>query len=181
MTPNASQAVEAAAGTTLFYDVLLYHSATSTVSAYNVNITDVIPAGLTYIANSWQQYAGPQALSPIPNDSNLPELIAGWSEIPTTTVQSAPIGLRYNLAVPPGTAPGSLYTNTITSTWTSLPDNPFSETRDGSGGINDYETTDSAQVAVSSAQIDKTGPLTITAGSEISYLLTVCHLIFSYS
>ncbi len=77
-------------------------------------------------------------------------------------------GFRYNLLVPPATIPGSLYTNTITTTWTSLPDDPFDETRNGSGGINDYETTDSAQVSISSAQIDKTGPLTITAGSEIS-------------
>ncbi len=165
--------VEAAAGTTLFYEITLYHSASSTVPAYNVNITDVIPAGLNYISGSWEQFAGPQALSPLPDDSNLPELIAGWSVIPTTTVQSAPIRLRYNLVVPPGTAPGTLFPNTITSTWTSLPDDPFDETRTGSGGINDYETSDSAQVAISSAQIDKTGPLTVTAGSEISYTLTV--------
>ncbi len=67
-----------------FTKSLLYHSTTSTVPAYNVNITDVIPAGLNYIASSWQQYAGPLATSPMPDDSNLPELIAGWSEIPTT-------------------------------------------------------------------------------------------------
>ena len=90
--------VEAAAGTTLFYEISLYHSTTSTVPAYNVNITDVIPAGFNYIANSWQQYAGPLATSPMPDDTNIPQLIAGWSEIPTTTVQSSPVRLRYNLA-----------------------------------------------------------------------------------
>ncbi|OUC07147.1 hypothetical protein RY27_16660, partial [Litorilinea aerophila] len=155
------------------YEILLYHHTTSTVPAYNVALTDVIPAGLNYISNSWQQYAGPPAF--LVDDDNLPQLLARWTVIPTTVTALNPIRLRYNVVVPPETQPGALFTNIVSTTWTSLLDDPYGDTRDSSGGVDDYITSDSAQLTVSEVGINKTGPLTVTAGSVITYVLTVAN------
>ena len=66
-----------------------------------------------------------------------------------------------------------MITNVVTTTWTSLADNPYGNTRTGAGGVNDYLSRDSAAVAVSSIRLNKTGPLTVTAGSLVTYVLSV--------
>lgn len=160
-------------GSTLFYDIRVYHATTSTVPAYNVRITDVVPSDLSYISNSWQQFSGIPADAPPLNDTNLPELIAGWSVIPTSVTQFNPIRLRYNLVIPVDAVPPTPYRNTITTTWTSLADDPYGDTRDGSGGVDDYLAADSAEAAVVEISLRKNGPLTVTAGSLITYTLEV--------
>ena len=158
-------------GDTVFYDIQIYHATTSTVPAYNVAITEVVPTGISYIANSWQQYAGPTATQR--NDLNLPQLTAGWSVIPVTVTQANPIRFRFNGVISPSLPTGTAITNTITGTWTSLLNDPFGDTRDGSGGVDDYRTSASAAVALSEVGISKTGPLTVTAGSVITYQISV--------
>ncbi len=158
-------------GDTVFYDIQLYHATTSTVPAYNVAITDIVPTGISYIANSWQQYAGPNATQK--NDLVLPLLTAGWSVVPITVTSASPIGFRFNGVISPSLPSGTAITNTITGTWTSLLNDPFGDTRDGSGGVDDYRTSASAAVALSEVGISKTGPLTVTAGSVITYQLSV--------
>ena len=158
-------------GDVVFYDVQLYHATTSTVPAYNVAITDIVPTGIGYIANSWQQTTGPSADQK--SDLNSPALTAGWSVVPITVTQANPIRFRFNGVIAPSLPSGTAITNTITGTWTSLLDDPFGDRRDGSGGVDDYRTSASAAVALSEVDISKTGPLTATAGSVITYQLSV--------
>ncbi|MCB0183865.1 MAG: DUF11 domain-containing protein, partial [Caldilineaceae bacterium] len=139
--------------------------------AYHVAVTDVIPSGLDYISNSWDQTRGPTAA--LLDDDNPPVLRAAWPVIPPTVTEANPIRLRYNLVVPPESLPGQLYTNTITTTWTSLAGDPYADRRDGRGGVDDYIATAHAELALSEVAIDKSGPLTVTAGSIITYQLAV--------
>ena len=122
-------------GSTLLYEITLYHSPTSTVPAYNVVITDLIPAGLQYISNSWDQTAGPTAdAPPLAGHRHSFDCSAGWSVIPPSVTQANPIRLRFNLVVPPDVVPPAPYTNFVTTTWTSLANDPYGETRNGGGG-----------------------------------------------
>ncbi len=157
-------------GDTVFYTIRLYHSAASHSPAYNVTITDVVPAGLAYLSGSWDQALGPDA--DMLDDNASPLLQAFWNEIPLTVTQANPIQLRYSAAIGLDEPFGSLFVNTARTQWTSLPDDPAGETRDGSGGVNDYNTSDDAEVALSDVSVLKTGPLTVTAGSVITYRIT---------
>lgn len=99
-------------GDTVFFDVRLYHAATSTVLAYNVAVTDVVPGGLNYLPGSWDQIAGPAADTF--DDNNSPLLTAGWSVVPTTTTQANPIELRFAAVISPAallpaTSPSGYY------------------------------------------------------------------------
>ncbi|MCO6452393.1 MAG: DUF11 domain-containing protein, partial [Caldilineales bacterium] len=160
-------------GQTVFYDIRFYHAPTSTMPAYNVHITDVIPAGLNYIPGSWQLNMPPASITGALTDTSTPQLGAYFSVVTPTFTAANPVRLRYAAVVDPAVLFGAAFTNTVTTTWTSIPNDPFDETRTGAGGIDDYEDTDDAVVSIDDVSIDKTGPLTITAGSEITYLLTV--------
>lgn len=61
----------------------------------------------------------------------------------------------------------------MTNTWQSIPGNPDGERRDGSGGINDYRNQSSTDVSLDAFSLIKTGPLTATAGSPITYVVTL--------
>ena len=161
-------------GNTAFYTIRLYHATTSTIPAYNVALEDILPDGLNYGTNSWQQFAGPPAA--LIDDSDAPTLTAFFAEVAPGVQATNPIELRYTAFVPPDAPLGSLFTNTVTSVWTSLPDDPYGDTRDGSGGINDYRTSDTARLALSEVFVQKTGPLTVVAGSLITWNLSVANL-----
>ncbi len=165
--------VNALRGSTLFYTIKIYHAATSTVPAYNVLITDVLPADLSYISNSWANYAGPAADAPPLDDTDLPNLTGGWSMIPPSVTVTNPIELRFNAVIPVDATPPAPYENVITTTWTSLATDPYGETRDGGGGVDDYTASDNALAAVVENSIRKTGPITATAGSVITYVVSV--------
>ncbi len=163
-------------GDTVFYNLSIYHpsSPAPIVPAYNVIVTDVVPAGLNYLPGSLEQTSGPVATTL--DATSAPTLSAGWDEIPASVTETNAIRLRYAAVVSPTAPPGSLYTNIATTTWTSLPDDVYGETRDGSGGnggADDYIVTDTASLALDEVSIGKTGPLTVTAGMPITYFLSV--------
>ncbi len=167
---------DAKAGQTVYYTITLYHapSPSPVVSAYNVAITDVVPSGLSYLLGSLTQVSGPAADAI--SDTGDPTLTASWSEVPISVTQASPIRLRYAAVVDSNAPAGALYTNLVTTTWTSLPNNPYGETRDGDGGhggADDYIDSDSAQVALSEVWLDKIAPLTVTAGTNITYTIYV--------
>jgi len=154
-------------GDTVQYSIALYHdpAVTPTLTAFNVVLTDVIPTGLNYIPGSWDQVNGPS-----PNtldDNNSPLLFAGWDQIPSTYTQSNPIRLRYAAVVDANNPSGIAFTNTVTSTWTSLTDDPYGETR------QDYQVNDQAVLALSEVSIAKTAPISVVAGALITYVIGV--------
>ena len=115
----------ASPGDTVFYDIVFYHDGVSSATAYNVTITDVIPAYLSYIPGTWQLVSGPSYTI---KDFASPQLSAYFPVVNQTYTQTNPIHLRY-AAVISGLAPlGSLITNTATVQWTSLPEDTYGET-----------------------------------------------------
>ncbi len=160
-------------GATVFYTLTLYHDPTSTIPAYNVRVTDTVPADLHYVPGSLQVIPAGIGTS---DDLNSPQLLASFNVISPTYTAGNPIRLRYAATVDQNAPYGSAYTNTATLTWTSLPTDTYQETRDGSGGIDDYLRQASAVVSLNSVGVEKTAPLSVTAGNTIVYTVTVVNV-----
>jgi len=161
-------------GQTLTYTLTVSHLASSTSTAYDIVITDTIPAGLTYVAGSISAPAGWTT-----NDTAAPTLT--WT---CSAPCSLPVGntasLSYQVTVngPPGPPnPGDVLTNTASMTWTSLDGTDPNERTgaDGVGGLNDYADSDPENVTLTypDLTITKTdGGVTVTPGSVLTYTLT---------
>ncbi len=134
-------------GQTLTYTLHVAHTADSSADAFDVTVTDVIPAGLTYVANS--------ATAP-----------AGWSVAYDDTTKTltwtgdlsqatGSIDLTYQATVDGPPAPpniGATLTNNASLTWTSLPGSNANE-RTGAGGVDDYADSASAGVTVTAPNL----------------------------
>ena len=163
-------------GDTVYYSIELYHTPipSPVVTAYNVLITDVVPAWLDYIPGSFSQSNGPTALTL--DDNSAPTLTASWNEVPTNVVTANPIRLTYAARITDSAPIGEGLRNVVTTTWTSLPDDPYGEARDGDdghGSADDYHDSDDAMVGLSEVSLDKTAPLTVVAGTDITYTIYV--------
>ena len=159
-------------GATVFYTLTVYHVSTSTIPAYNVLITDTVPAGLHYIPGSLQVIPAGIGTG---NDLGAPQLLASFSVITPTYTVTNPVRLRYAAIVDANASYGSAYTNTASSTWTSLATDPYAETRNGNGGIDDYLRSANAVLRLNNIAVDKTGPLSVTAGNTLVYTITVAN------
>ena len=157
-------------GTTLLYTLTLYHAATSTLPAYNVRVTDTVPGGLHYVPGSLQIIPG--GIGTV-DDLGSPQLLASFDVISPTYTVSNPIRLRYAATVDAGATFGTAYTNTARLTWTSLFSDTYNETRDGSGGIDDYLRQANAVVRLNNIRIAKQAPISVTAGNSLVYTVTV--------
>ena len=126
-------------GDVVFYHIRVYHAATSTVPAYNVVISDIVPAGLSYISGSWSRDNEPTDLAATGYYTEQSPRLAAWFPVISTTVDAAnPLDLSFQAVVDLNAGLGSLITNAVTTTWQSLPTDPDGERRSGAGGINDY-------------------------------------------
>jgi LPXTG-site transpeptidase (sortase) family protein len=162
-------------GQTLTYTLTVSHLTTSAATAYDIVITDTIPAGLTYVAGSISAPAGWTV-----NDAGAPTLT--WS---CSNPCSLPVGntasLSYQVTVngPPGPPnPGDVLTNTASMTWTSL-DGTDPNERTGAGGINDYADSDPENVTLTypDLTITKTdGQTTYVPGSPVFYTIVVSNV-----
>ena len=157
----------------------------NTATAFDAELTDILPAGMTYQAGSLAHIAGiaPAALI----DTGAPTLVVRWAT-PFNAGDSSTI--RLNAIIDPGATLGQTFTNTARVTWTSLPGtgtpsgsggNTTGSTtpgasgavngeRTGSGGTNDHAVTGSAAVTVSVA-VEKSIALTSeadTPGSSVA-------------
>ncbi len=157
-------------GETVYYTLTVYHTPDSYIPAYNVRITDSVPTGVHYIPGTLQLI--PSGLGSV-NDLASPQLTASIDVISATYTAANPVRLRYAATVDTAAELGSAYTNTATLTWTSLITNTFNETRDGSGGIDDYLRADAAAVSLNNIWVTKRAPISITAGNDIVYTVTV--------
>jgi len=163
-------------GDTVFYTLRIYHAPTSTVPAYNVFISDTLSSALSYISGSWEANNSPAALAATGSyTTELPDLQAFFPLLDLSVTESNPLILRYQAVVDLSVAPGSSITNVANVQWTSLPTDSFGlgEIRDGSGGINDYTDEDDTFVSLDQFTIVKSGPLTVTAGSWVTYVVLV--------
>ncbi|MCB0024978.1 MAG: DUF11 domain-containing protein, partial [Caldilinea sp.] len=161
-------------GDTVFYTLRIYHAPTSTVPAYNVLISDTLASWVSYISGSWEANNDPYYVASTGTYTvNLPNLQAYFPALGTEISESNPFIVRYQAVVNIDVAPGTIVTNVADTRWTSLLTDPYGDVRTGSGGINDYYTSDEAQVSLDQFDVVKSGPITITAGSVVTYIIGV--------
>jgi fimbrial isopeptide formation D2 family protein/uncharacterized repeat protein (TIGR01451 family) len=165
VTPSTNIRVDSV----LTYTLLISHALGSDATAYDVVITDVVPAVLAYVPNTLRVTApaGTVVSSTLGNS-----LAITVSEYPTP---SAPITVTYQATVTLAAEARSTYTNTAFVRYTSMPgDNPAERT--GSGvGPNDYFTNTLATFSTAPISITKILQSNIlpTIGDAITYTILI--------
>ncbi|MCB2179598.1 DUF11 domain-containing protein [bacterium] len=149
---------------TITYTITVEHLGGSTETAYDLMVTDTIPVGLTYVADS----ASPTASY----DSGLRTLTWSGSDLPN---DGSTLVLTYNVTIDSASSnPGDALTNDATLVWTSLDGEETGE-RTGAGGVNDYAASadDTVTFSTSDLYISKTDGLTqVQTGDAVSYTIT---------
>ena len=100
------------AGDTVTITLVLQHAASSNANAFEVNLQDILPAGLSYVGGSLLHTAG-TAPTTGPTESG-GTITAGWATFPLGTTSTLTLQATLTGAVIPGTT----ITNTATSGWT---------------------------------------------------------------
>lgn len=145
------------AGDTITFTLAVSHTTTSDADAFELELVDAIPMGMTYVPNSLTNTAGevPDSL----DDSG--PLRATWPSLATDETSE----LQFQVTLDSTVSPGQDIENTGEVQWTSLPgdvgtpqtsNNGLSvertgDTGDVGGGENDYTTIGTAVVTVFSA------------------------------
>lgn len=101
-------------GTTITFTLTLAHTGASDSNAYDLELTDTIPTGLTYVSGSLAHTGGlaPSAL----DDGSAPSLSVSWDNFPLGN--SSVIGYQATLGPLPA---GSSVSNDAFLEWSSLP------------------------------------------------------------
>lgn len=162
-------------GDTINYTLDISHLTTSTVTAYDIVVTDTITSGLTYAAGSIGAPAGWNT-----DDSAAPTL--RWTcSSPCSLGTTETAALTYSVTVngPPAPPnPGDVLENIASMTWTSLDGGDSNERTgaDGTGGLNDYfdDSTENVTLTYPDLQISKTdNQTTYTPGAPVVYTVVV--------
>ncbi len=151
------------AGNTVTYTVTVTNgNAATDTDAYELEWTDTLPSGMTYVPNSLATgtcAAAPDSL----DDSAAPTLTASWSTFPKNTSCE----ITFDATVDYSVNPGETLTNTANAEWTSMPgdvtdvagtystDDDERTGDDGIGGLNDYVDSDSADVNITQPAVEK--------------------------
>lgn len=147
------------------YTLCVFHSSSSSSPAFDIDVQDVLPSGLSYSAGSAVILSGPPAeFDPAGLRWHFDSLDLSWNA-------DRKVILRYNATISQA-VPGDALGNNATLTWSSLPgDDP--EERDGSGGVNDYLRRASSQINVMRLSISKLAdPDPVSVGEPLTYTLT---------
>ncbi|HWQ18746.1 MAG TPA: lamin tail domain-containing protein, partial [Methanotrichaceae archaeon] len=150
--------------------LIISHSPDSHAAAYDVDVKDVLPSGMSYVPGSIRILSGPQGSV---DDSDARILKWHFDEIALSKAKSKRVQLRYN--VTSGDPMGTL-TDNATVTWSSMPGSCPGE-RDGSGGVNDYLNSTVYQVELPRLTISATGsPDPVYAGDLLTYTIAYQNL-----
>lgn len=152
-----------AADTVTFRITIDHDAVNSDADAFNVTLSDVLPAGFTYVAASLTHISGkvPDTL-----DDTGGNISASWDSL-TMTEQSV---IEFQAITDSTVTPGSTLTNTANINWSSLPGDVTTsqstnttlgvertgDTSDPGGAQNDYSASDPASFIVSVPSISKT-------------------------
>lgn len=188
ITPSTADASDV-----LTYTLRITNTAPSNTEAYNVVLTDVIPANLDYVPGSLVNVAG---MAGTLDDSGAPTLTVTWPSLALNASSTLQFSVRISSTVQPGTT----LTNTANVQWTSLPGSvltaqslysPVSTERTGNtsnlgGTENDYRTSGSVPVTIQSVSVQKslvatseahtsdvTNPPRVAVGEIIRYRLVI--------
>jgi len=160
------------AGDTITFTLTINHAASSNADAFDLTLSDILPAGMTYTGGTLDCAGG--SLLPDSCGFGGNTLTAAWTQ-PTGFALGSTSQFTFDVTLDSTVAPGQILTNTANLAWTSLPgdvataqtpNNSLSVERTGDAGgpggaLNNYRAAGSAQVTIFS-QPDKS----IVATSE---------------
>lgn len=158
-------------GSTVHYTMTVSHTAASTATAYDLTISDAIPAGMTYVAGTiGGSSTGSGTVTP--NDSADPL---------TWTIDSLSLGdtatLSFDVTITSNAILGSTINNTAQLTWTSTAGANLNERtapQSVSDTVNDYADADDADVSIPMLTFAKSvSPENAAIGATVTYTLTV--------
>ncbi|MCU0962308.1 MAG: isopeptide-forming domain-containing fimbrial protein, partial [Pirellulaceae bacterium] len=143
------------AGDTITFTIEVRHTLFSNADAFNVVLTDLIPARMTYVGGSLSNTSG---VVPTSLTESLGTITVIWDTFPDNSSSF----LTFNATLDFTVTPGEVITNNAAATWTSLPGNvtiaqsaynTLSTERTGDpanpgGAANDYRATDPASVTI---------------------------------
>jgi LPXTG-site transpeptidase (sortase) family protein len=164
-------------GQTITYTLAVSHLSTSTVTAFQIAVSDQIPAGLTYVGSP-ASITAPTGW--VVDDSNAP-LLAWSCSAPAcslATGDSAVLSYQATVDLPPAAEPSDVLTNGVEMTWASLPDDAVND-RDGSGGVNDYQDDSQVGVTLTSPDLSITktdGVTSYVPGTSLTYTIAVSNV-----
>jgi uncharacterized repeat protein (TIGR01451 family)/fimbrial isopeptide formation D2 family protein len=176
------------------FTLIVRHAAGSNATAHNVSLSDVIPAGLTYVAGSLTNTAG---VAPATLTEAAGTITATWTSLTQSPAQTSTLQFQARLAA--NVQPAQVITNTADIAWTSLPGSPTNTTynslgvertgdiADVGGAANNYRASDPATVTVGNPSAVKTVVATsladtgngadadpdLTIGEEVTYQITI--------
>lgn len=140
---SVSPAVPPVAGDILTYTVDLVASSGALFSdAFDLVLADSLSLGLAYVPGS-ATVAGLAQEPVVVGDGIGAAQSLTWSGI--DVAEGTTVTVIYDVEVQNTVTPGQVLANTATATWTSTSGANANE-RDGSGGINDYTSTDSTNL-----------------------------------
>ncbi len=160
VTKVVSTATAQATDTVTYTIVVANPIGTNRTTAYDVTMSDVVPAGMTYVPGSWQHTGG---LAPATIGDAGP-LTATWGTFDLGQTST----FTFQATLGPGVTPAQQIVNTVDVAWTSLPGDPgqistfnansFERTGSGSttqGQRNDYTAAANAAVTIVSPTVAK--------------------------
>jgi fimbrial isopeptide formation D2 family protein/uncharacterized repeat protein (TIGR01451 family) len=161
VSKSASPSTGLDAGDSLVYDIMIQHSSASNADAFNVSLSDILPAGLVYVSHQHQAGLTPDSLS-----FTSGTLSAEWSSFPNGQTST----LRVNVTLADTVTPNQAILNTVDIAWSSLPGNvttaqsdynSVSTERTGNvgdpgGAENDYHTSANRHISTRNAALVKT-------------------------
>jgi uncharacterized repeat protein (TIGR01451 family)/fimbrial isopeptide formation D2 family protein len=165
-SPSVAQAADV-----VTYTVVVSHANNSQTDAFDVAVSDLIPAGETFVPGSLRNTAG---VAPDTIGFNAGTVSATYASFPLGSTST----LTYQATLDLSVTPGQLLNNGVVETWTSLPGNPGqispyngnSYERTGNptdpGQLNNYRATAVAPVNVQVPSLVKTLVSTSIANSR---------------
>lgn len=160
-TPNPNHGD---AGDTITFTVTISHAAASNADAFDVSLTDTIPAGMTYVAGSLAPVAASQTPASLTYSGGV--ITGSWAGIPRNSGSPPPpyntAAFTFQVTLDGSVFPGQTIDNYAYIQWTSLPGdvttpqspyNTVSTERTGNtanpgGNENDYRANNYGRVTV---------------------------------
>jgi LruC domain-containing protein/fimbrial isopeptide formation D2 family protein/uncharacterized repeat protein (TIGR01451 family) len=146
------------------YELRLYLKNWRRAPAYEVVLTDVLPAELTW-SDTLTVVQGP---TPVVDTSQLPTITLTWAEVPDTVTSGSPIIIRYGATVDADVPVGASLVNDAVVTYTGQPGSPAllipgdetssertGDPSDPGGSANSYRKTTSVSLAIAQPDLEK--------------------------
>ena len=161
---------------TVTYTVVVSHTPTSGIDAFDINLNDVVPAGVTYVAGSWAYVSGVA-----------PAILTAAGGILLAEISDLPLGqsttLTYKGVVAANIQAYQTVTNTASITYTTLPGyvpgpiSPYNSasherTQSASGSATFSPVASLQKTIIATSLVDTTGN-NLTIGEVATYQIQV--------